>query len=630
MSNYPVLPKETGSILRNVFGMHKMPGALQSLVVTGNIHDPSSIQWSQSINERAIDTALGFMKLPSKSNEMKKVLYLYMIIGLCRSIFHIPVSEHDKWVAHSYGQMPYEPEPKYDGKYSSKEEYNDAKKRFIIKIIKYAELNGIIINENDIISFIPKDQKPLVTGAIMDKDKYQIVSPSSAAAATASASASASGSSSSSNNNNTSLFTAIENGNILDVQTLLDRGANVNIQHKDGYTPLIVAAANGHELIVKMLLDNGADVNLQDNKYGNTPLIVAADYGHESIVKMLLDKDATVDLQDKKGNTPLIAAAVYGFISIVKMLLDKGANMNLQNEDGNTPLIFAADNKHESIVKMLQSSSASAPPMNNSSGYYHPPSAPPMNNSSNITASLSNAVRKGNESNVRTLLDKGANINKQNRSGWTPLITAVFNKVNSIVEILLTKGADVNLQNNLGQTALMMAVFIKDESIVRLLLANGADVNLKDNKGDTAISIAAKMGNKPMVMILKEAYDRSHAASAPPPVDPSLPATRRRQRIFVPPRRTHFPDRPSPSSLPPHPLSHVHNVLPPLPPSPLPPRSPLSKVDTVLPPLPPGPLPPHPLSKVHNILPPLSAPSHTRKRSIRNRKQTRKLRNLKN
>ena len=54
--------------------------------------------------------------------------------------------------------------------------------------------------------------------------------------------------------------------------------------------------------IVKFLLDMGADVNLQ-NKDGDTPLHIAARYEMEYIVKLLLHYNADVNITNKKGET---------------------------------------------------------------------------------------------------------------------------------------------------------------------------------------------------------------------------------------------------------------------------------------------------------------------------------------
>ena len=62
------------------------------------------------------------------------------------------------------------------------------------------------------------------------------------------------------------------------------------------------AASGDHVGVVEILLEAGANVNLQ-NRQGLTPLMIAASEGHLSTVQALIDAKADPSLTDFTGRT---------------------------------------------------------------------------------------------------------------------------------------------------------------------------------------------------------------------------------------------------------------------------------------------------------------------------------------
>ena len=62
---------------------------------------------------------------------------------------------------------------------------------------------------------------------------------------------------------NLRLIVVTNQGQADQVENLLDAGADVNFQDRDGYTPLHLASRRNHLRVVKLLIDNGANVNLE-------------------------------------------------------------------------------------------------------------------------------------------------------------------------------------------------------------------------------------------------------------------------------------------------------------------------------------------------------------------------------
>lgn len=77
----------------------------------------------------------------------------------------------------------------------------------------------------------------------------------------------------------TSLHEAARDGNMGQVETLLNDGADPNVQDPQGKTALHYAAANGHNGTVRVLLQHHADATLRDDA-GRTAEDYAGSNGH--------------------------------------------------------------------------------------------------------------------------------------------------------------------------------------------------------------------------------------------------------------------------------------------------------------------------------------------------------------
>lgn len=102
------------------------------------------------------------------------------------------------------------------------------------------------------------------------------------------------------------------------VELLLERGADPNIvarldpvDYGPFGSPLHVAAARGRYNIAKTLLDHGADPDLQSDWSGNA-LGAAVTHGHTSVVELLLERGANATLLDQLYDGPFHIAEGNG------------------------------------------------------------------------------------------------------------------------------------------------------------------------------------------------------------------------------------------------------------------------------------------------------------------------------
>jgi uncharacterized protein len=89
---------------------------------------------------------------------------------------------------------------------------------------------------------------------------------------------------------------------------------------------------------------------------------------------------------------------------------------------------------------------------------------------------------------VVALIDSGADIELRDRFGRTPLINAVSAEYYlPLIEYLLEKGANVNAQDKSGWAALHFCAQDNKLEVAELLIKNGATVDIKDQWGNTPL-----------------------------------------------------------------------------------------------------------------------------------------------
>ena len=142
---------------------------------------------------------------------------------------------------------------------------------------------------------------------------------------------------------------ACQSRNMETINFLLNKGADVNLQDRNGQSALHFASLD----ICYWLIQNLADVNMCDN-HNCTPLMLASRNSDFKKVVMLIENGAKVDLQDVDGNTALHHAVnnptlEYTTEICLALLTDKASN--LCNSQGWTPLLLASKNCIESVVE---------------------------------------------------------------------------------------------------------------------------------------------------------------------------------------------------------------------------------------------------------------------------------------
>ncbi|CAG2205323.1 unnamed protein product [Mytilus edulis] len=100
------------------------------------------------------------------------------------------------------------------------------------------------------------------------------------------------------------LYSAVINGNVTEVQKLLDAGATANAtSYNNNWSPLHLAAFLNRTDIIEILIKGKGDVDLLDTD-GDTPLHLALLQGHLHAAEVLRQYGASLETKNIKGETP--------------------------------------------------------------------------------------------------------------------------------------------------------------------------------------------------------------------------------------------------------------------------------------------------------------------------------------
>lgn len=133
---------------------------------------------------------------------------------------------------------------------------------------------------------------------------------------------------------------------------LIDGGLGVDQPIPGQETVLFDAVRGGDEKLVAELLRRGAQVNVE-NRNGSTPLLEAAALGRNELARLLLDRGATVDASNQAGRTPLMVAAMRGNVALARLLLERGANVARTDAEGKTAAGYAAEEGYGELAGLL-------------------------------------------------------------------------------------------------------------------------------------------------------------------------------------------------------------------------------------------------------------------------------------
>jgi hypothetical protein len=185
----------------------------------------------------------------------------------------------------------------------------------------------------------------------------------------------------------------------------------------------------------------------------------------------------------------LHAAVRSGNIEAVRSVIASGVDLN-QPDTWGTPLDLAVTKGADSIVQLLIDSGADV----------EGATLPAVGGQRPLHLA---ATRASGTRTARLLISRGAQLNAPDKTGKTPLITAIMADNLEVADVLIGAGADMEaVDGDLGATALSWAVCAGRFKAVTFLLSKGAQINRSTGPdGDTPLHRAVMCCHKVPQMI---------------------------------------------------------------------------------------------------------------------------------
>lgn len=201
-------------------------------------------------------------------------------------------------------------------------------------------------------------------------------------------------------------------------------------------------------------------------------------------------------------NKQLICAIEKDDINEVKKLIEAGAHVNIPDKTKQESIFHQACRESGlEMVKLLLYAGANAERKNM---FGETP--------------LHSACRGGNQDIVKFLINAGVVVDPKKElvlsmgfsvteigSQHTPLHMACIKGKKEIAKLLIDAGANIEAKNDYGETPLHLACWCGNKNIVKLLIDAGAKIEAKNEKYMTTLHVACILENREIVKLLIDA-----------------------------------------------------------------------------------------------------------------------------
>ena len=279
---------------------------------------------------------------------------------------------------------------------------------------------------------------------------------------------------------------------------------------------MIDAARTGDVDELSRCLAFGARIDAEDGN-GRTALWWAARMNQVGAIEVLCEARADVEQADMRGLTPLIVAAGSGATEAVECLLGHGADWRRTFDGTATAKVAARTEGNSTTAALIQAWEVKFGATKELEDPYH-------KTKHALEEAMRQAARVGNADEVRRCLAAGADVDA-GPGGVTALWLAAWENQIGPMQALVDAGADIERSDANGFTPLIAGAYTGSVAAVQFLLQRGANARHTASGGmteagaecraRTAVDIA-KLQFKPEAVEVLETWQRPCEAAQGP------------------------------------------------------------------------------------------------------------------